>query len=508
MKDIVSVEMMRRADENTISSGVLQFELMERAGRAVFEAVQEFCGWNGKVAIVCGTGNNAGDGYVLADLLRKRNVDVTIFLLKEKFSACGEHYFNICKNENIKNEICSSKTDFCSYDIIVDAILGTGFSGKLDEIVKNVIQEINNSNAKVISIDINSGLNGNTGLADFAIKSDLTVSIGSLKSGLILNQAKDYIGTLVNKDIGIKIKDNPYFLIEKEDVKKIFSKRKNFSNKSDFGYIALVGGCEKYSGAIRLAEMSNSAMRSGAGVVKVATIKSLVSNIMSNVLESTIFPLDEKDGMIKFNKTQFDELIKNTKVVAFGMGIGICEETQKALEYLLMNFSGTLVIDADGLTMFSKMDNGVFEKSKAKIVLTPHLKEFSRLTNLSIDEILKNPIELCKEYASKTKTIVLLKGPATIVSDGENVFISNTGCAGMATAGSGDVLSGILAAVLGSNEPSAFAVASSAYVNGLAGEVAERESCDVCMVASDTANSVKDAILEILKWKWLMKLKQ
>lgn len=494
MIKVLSVENMRKSDAYTIENYISSKELMYKAGEGVFKSVK----WQGRVAIVCGSGNNAGDGYVVANLLHEHNIPCTIFLIKEKFSEDGKFYFDKCVEAGINVELCNGETTFENYDIIVDCILGTGFRGDVRGLAGVIIQSINKSSAYVVSVDINSGLNGDNGMSSLCVESDLTVSIGDYKTGHFLNMAKDVIKDKVNCDIGIKPVDEPYYLVEKDDLKEIFKERKNYSNKGSYGYIALIGGCKKYSGAIRLAYMANAAMRSGAGVVKVGLPDSICSDVTPQILESTLYPLKDKNGEIIFNKKEIDGLIKGVKLVAIGMGIGLSEETYKVLEYILENYDGKLVIDADGLTMLSKMDEKIFEKTKCKLILTPHIKEFSRLTGLSINEILENPLKIAMEYAKEKGVVLLLKGPSTIITDGKKTYITDRGCAGMATAGSGDVLSGIISAICAYNDDLLLSTAGAAYINGKAGELAQEETNAVSMIASDTVNNISRVISEII----------
>lgn len=496
MKNVLSIKNMRDSDLATINSGIESKELMYRAGYAIYNSYN----WTSKILIVCGCGNNAGDGYVLADLLNKSNKDITLFIIKNKFSNDGSYYFDIIKDKvNVIFEDYN-KINFNDYDIIVDSIFGTGFNKEIEEPYYSIINKINESNAYKISIDINSGLNGDTGLANIAVKSDLTLAIGSLKTGFYLNSGKDYIKDIKVLDIGIKPIYNPYYLVEDTDIVKLFKERLNNQNKGDFGYIALIGGSIPYSGAIRLANMANSAMRSGAGVCMIATIKELANLIIPNILESTIYPLSSDGMFLKFNEDEFKNLIKRVKAISFGMGIGANNETKLALEYLIKNYDKTLIIDADGLTELAKMDNELIKNTKAKIIITPHLKEFSRLINKSIDEIKNDSINLAINYAKENNLIVLLKGPTTIITDGNTVYLIKEGTKGMATAGSGDVLSGILASITAYNPNDLLlAVAGAAFINGRAGLLAEKNNSDITMVASDTALNIKLAIEEIIK---------
>ena len=494
MIDVTSVDNMRKSDKYTIENKTDSLTLMYRAGMGIYKSVK----WHGKILIACGTGNNAGDGYVVASLLKDSGNDVEILMTEERFSDDGKYYFDVCHSKNVPWSVYNSQ-NLREYDIILDCIFGTGFKGEPKGNAKALIDAINESGAYVVSADINSGLNGQSGLGNTCVKSDLTVSIGTYKAGHYLGKAKDKIGSLVNIDIGIDLQEKPYKLLEKDDVRSFLGKRKNHSHKGTYGYISLIGGCTMYSGAVKLANLSATAMRSGAGVVRLCVPSDIVPSIAPYLLESTLYPLNSENGSIKFLENEIQSAIKGSKAIAVGMGLGQGGDNEKILEYILKSSEVPVVIDADGLNTLGKMDLSILSECKCKVVLTPHLKEMERLCGVSLAEITENPIHYAMELAKKTGAIILLKGTATIITDGEMVYLSNTGCAGMATAGSGDVLSGIVCAMCAQYEDALLATASSAFINGLAGENAMREFGNIAMIASDTAKNVGKAIYQIEK---------
>ncbi len=498
MKEILSVRNMRESDAATIASGVSGRELMRRAGEGILESTA----WKGPVAIVCGSGNNGGDGYVLATLLSDRGIPCTLYTLSERFSEDGRYYADLCAERRIPRVSYRDDIEFRGYGTVVDCIFGTGFRGDAEGLARAAIEAINRAGgagAFVVSVDINSGMNGDSGRGRTVVRSSLTVSIGSLKPGHFLGAAKDFVGRLVNRDIGIAPLERPYGLLEATDVRAALGVRKNDSNKSTYGYVALVGGSECYSGAIRLASLAESAMRSGAGVTTVAAPRSLSPVILPAILESTFFPLSEENGFFRFDADEFERLTRRVKVVAFGMGVGMTEETERAVEYLLKNYEGRLLLDADGLNALARLPRELLRKRNGTVVLTPHPLEFSRLSGITVDEVLEDPIGHARRYAKNTGAIVLLKGATTVVTDGDKVILVDRGCAGMATAGSGDVLSGVTAALLGYVSDPLSAVAAAAYLNGRAGELAEAENGAIPMTAGDTARKVKNAVTEVMR---------
>lgn len=271
--------------------------------------------------------------------------------------------------------------------------------------------------------------------------------------------------------------------LEVSDIKNYFKERKSNCNKGDFGKVGILGGSINYTGSIKLAYYGTSAMRSGAGIVRLIIKKDIAKYVIPNILEETIFILDNN----------LEESIKNLDALAIGMGWQQTKENEEILKFILKNYKGKLVIDADGLNILANNLNWL-KDSKAKIVLTPHIKEFSRLIKIDIEEILKNKEFYVQKFTNEYNVILLLKGERTIIADKNNFYKVNKGCAGMATAGSGDVLSGILVGMLGYNNYNLLTVAAGAYLNGLAGELAQNKNTDIAMIASDTIKFIPDAI--------------
>ena len=285
--------------------------------------------------------------------------------------------------------------------------------------------------------------------------------------------------------------------LKREDIKSIFSKRDENSNKGNFGYVGIMGGCIEYSGAVKLANLSGSALTSGAGVVRLIVPKEIANGVMPYLLEQTLFTIESKDGHMVFDEEEIDKSLEKLKALAIGMGWGESSENEKILTYILETKDITVVIDADGLNTLAKMNKNILNKTKCKVILTPHPKEFERISGYDFEDIKNKPQELAIKFASEYNVILLLKGHTTTVTDGKNTYLVKRGCAGMATAGSGDVLLGILVGILGYNEPNVLSIAAGAYLVGLAGELAQEELNDISMKASDTISKISEAISEI-----------
>ncbi|MBR3894450.1 MAG: NAD(P)H-hydrate dehydratase [Clostridia bacterium] len=490
MQKILDVATMRNSDAQTIQRGVAGQELMWRAAKGVFESYP----WHGKTAIVCGSGNNAGDGFALALLLNEANIDCALFLLFDDFSPDAAYYYGKCKKTGIETRVFSQEESFDDYAEIVDCIFGTGFRGDADGIAADAIRAINQSGKTVISVDINSGLNDNNGLSSLCVKSDLTVSIGFFKYGHFLNQAKDVMKRKVNVDVGIALCGDCSHLCEAADFASVLKPRLQASHKGVYGYVSLLGGCESYSGAVKLANMSCAALRAGCGVSQLIVPQSIVNSVAPYLLESTLATISD-DG--NFDSSALDRILSNQKALAIGMGWGRAEYNEQILCHVLQNYEIPLVIDADGLNTLAEMNLSVLKETKCRVILTPHLKEMERLCKRPMREIAADPVGCARSFAKEYGVILLLKGPTTVVSDGTVTYLVDRGCAGMATAGSGDVLSGILAGLLGWADCDALTAACGAYIAGFAGELAEKSVNSISMIASDTVAHIGEAVSKI-----------
>lgn len=492
MEIVVSRKVMEKSESYTLAYLKSSKELMNLAGLAVMNC---FDFNDSKVLVICGSGNNAGDGYALAYHLKKKGIDVSVALVSNKFSHFGKIYFDMCRK--IKVPILKvENADFSKYDILVDAIYGIGFKGRIPQKEAEIIKMINNSQKKVISIDINSGLDADSGLADICVKSFLTVSIGSYKLGHFLNSAPDNIGDLVNCNIGIPIIGEKICLMDSDDYKDILKKRPLYGSISDYGHIGIMGGSLDYSGAVKLSNMSLSSLRSGCGASRLIVPKEIALGVTPYLLESTLMAFPSKDGKMIYDSKAINKALEGISVLLIGSGWGVSREHQLILKYILENYSIPLIIDDDGIKTLIRMNLDILKKTKCKVILTLNSFEFSKLSNCDINELLNNPLELVRIFADKYNVIVVLKGVSTIITNGFKTHIVSKPFA-VSKVGSGDVLAGIIAGVCGYNKISVKAVSCAVYINNLASFLANKNQ--ISFISSDTINYIDKAICQMNK---------
>ena len=476
MERILTVEQMRQADDYTINTlGFSRQELVNRAGAAVAEEIKKrFKG--GRVLVCIGKGNNGADGRVVAEILSKTH----------GFTVASISVFNgIFKLFDRK------------FDIIADCVFGTGLNRPVEGKLLTAINKINESGAYVVACDIASGLSGDTGLAlGAAVKANLTVAIQEYKLGQFLNDGPDYSGEVVVKDIGISIWGDDYVKrLNGADVEKFFPERKHNTNKGDYGRVAIVGGSKTYPGSAVLAENALAAFKIGAGYSTLVIPESIFNAVALVHPECTVkvLPCDGNSDGLKFDETIFEKLL-NCDAVAFGPGAGVTEEVYAALAYLLKNYRGKLIVDADGLNALAKYGVSTLEGHVAEVILTPHIKEFSRLTGKTVTDIAENGLSLARDFAEKYRVTLVLKSAATVITDGEEVYLNTTGTPAMAKAGSGDVLTGIIAGFAAKKADALSLAAAACYLFGTAGEIAAKKQNENSITASDIIGEIGAAI--------------
>lgn len=481
MKYVLKNQEMQDIDRKTIQEiGIPGLVLMERASKAVADCVMEYAERSNKILVIAGIGNNGGDALAAARILLEYNyrVDYCVIGDLEKASNDLKHQFSVLNHLGYK---ASKATDFSSYDFIVEGIFGVGLSRNVEGIYKDVIDKINASGKPVIAIDIPSGISGDSGkVLGCAVKAKETVTFGGYKRGHLLYPGREYCGNTRLVSIGFHnqtIQEHASaFTFENE--KDLMPERKAYSNKGSYGKILVIAGNETMSGAACFA--GEAAMRMGAGLVK---ILSDVSN--RNILQ-TRFP-----ECLFGERSQLNESLKWCDCILFGPGVGVSKEAKAMLDFILEHGEKPLVIDADGLNIISHYEMQV--NYSYGLILTPHLMEGARLLNQNIKNVKENVCQTAAAIAKKFHGTVVLKDAATVVyKEDEMMYMNQSGNHGMASGGSGDILAGMIAGLLGSKMPVYEAAVRGVYLHGLAGDAAKNEKGPYSMIASDILEHIQD----------------
>ena len=473
---ILTTAQMRRADAYTINEkGVTSETLMTRAGVALAREAAKAAGVLGvkNITVVCGTGNNGGDGFVCARVLEKLGFEVELYALPGELSAD-------CARE--KNRYKGRYSQDIRGAIVVECIFGTGLTRKVTGDAAAVIYKINASGAFVISADIPSGLNGDNGLIEgAAVRADVTVAVGELKFGCFLNDGLDLCGKVVKADIGIALPEDNYAKTNALGFDGYFPARKRNSHKGSYGTAALVVGSEKYLGAAALAV--GAALKSGCGFVKLASDGELKRALAA-----------------KFPQVIYEsELDLSAESVAFGSGLGCNPSTYEKLRFILENYGGKLVVDADGLNAAAKYGKQIFKSKKCLTVITPHIKEFSRLTGASVEEINGDPVRFARAFADEYGVTVLLKSASSVICGAEGTFLNVRGTTALAKGGSGDMLAGFLCGTLARGLGAYEGAVCAAQTLGLAAEIASKEKTDYCATAADIMKNLHFSVKKFIK---------
>ena len=485
---ICTVGEMRKADKDAAEKfGIPSIVLMENAARS---CVSEIIGFD-SFTILCGKGNNAGDGFAIARHLINAGKNVKIYLvLGDSFSGDAKINFDILKNMSVsflKPDKEALKTDIMLSDCVVDAIFGTGIRGGIDKVILDIFDIVNEFAKYVLSVDIPSGVDATSGkIFENAIKADKTVTFAAYKRGLLLFPAADFAGEIKVSDISIpeEVLTNVMAeALDEEKVKSLVPHRKKNSHKGDYGKILVIGGSVGMAGAVSLA--AGAAFKVGAGLVTACVPHEINDIIQKNVVEAMTNPAD----FVK-EQSKVIEKINSFDAVLFGNGIGREKHITELLENLLKAVKVPLVIDADGLFALSKKPE-LLELCGENTVLTPHTMEMARLLGITPEEVEENRMDISREFAEKNGLTLVLKGNHTIITapDGRQLVNVN-GNSGMATAGSGDVLAGMTAGLLPTVKNSFSAAALSVYLHGAAGDFAARNIGEASMMASDIADAV------------------
>jgi ADP-dependent NAD(P)H-hydrate dehydratase / NAD(P)H-hydrate epimerase len=513
MQQILTPAAMKSADQAAAERyGMPSLILMENAGRAVVEEIErQYGSLNGAaVLVVCGKGNNGGDGLVAARHALARGAEVTVALMERETELSGDARVNLDilkKGQYGELEIApfaAVRLKRKRFRFIIDAVFGTSFHGAVKGKYKTAIEWINSRNLYRIAVDVPSGLDALSGeVGTVAVKATRTVTLAALKPGFIMGRGREHAGVVTVADISMPpaaIIENScgIRLVERGDVSGSMPSRPVTAHKYSIGKILAIAGSRGLTGAALMS--SQSALRSGAGAVILCVPKSELQAVARRTMEVMPFPVaSTADGSFALEAAlEVSGKIRWSDVVLIGPGIARQQETDILVRGIISGADRPMVIDAGGISALTGAIGVLKDRKKFPTVLTPHIGEFSRLIGIPPHDIERTKIETARNFAVAFRVVLVLKGAPTIVAvpDG-TVFVNSTGNAGMATAGSGDVLAGVIAALMGQGNDAAEAARNGVYLHGLAGDFAAIEQSEPGMIASDIIRHLPAAFLSI-----------
>jgi hydroxyethylthiazole kinase-like uncharacterized protein yjeF len=516
----VTAEEMRDIDRKTIEEyGISGPVLMERAGVSVANRIRGLFDRQ-KVVVVAGGGNNGGDGIVAARELLNHgwHTQVVLFSKEEKLSPDNRSQYRTARQLGVPVEFRTRLTPRDLHGaIVVDALFGTGLSKPVTSAFAEAIAFLNKSEARVVSVDIPSGISSDTAqVMGDAVRADYTVTFGLPKIGHLLHPGAEFTGQLFVEDIGFpdELLSSGLLKVDavgRKDAASLVPERPTHSYKGDYGHVLVVAGSRGKTGAPSMA--ARASLRSGAGMVTLGIPETLTEVFLSRVVEEMVLPLpDTGSGIV--SERAFDTIIEfldgKADVLAMGPGITTDRNVINLVEKLVTAVTVPMVLDADALNALSGRKD-ILKKAKAPIILTPHIGEMARLLRPagkgaassppgreSLSAIAKDRISTACSFAKETGACLVLKGAPTIVAEPEGrSFINTTGNAGMATAGSGDVLTGVIAAFLGQGLSPVDAGVLGVYMHGLAGDMAASGRGMHSLIAGDIMDNMHAAFAAV-----------
>lgn len=513
---VVDSETMRAIDEEAIKGyGLPGIALMENAGRSVVEVIlKNFPNLKDKnISIFCGKGNNGGDGLVVARHLQNNGVKPSVYLFGEEESITGDSAINL----NVWKEMGGvvhpvlSESDLKQHNIsiihstlLVDALLGTGLKKDVKGVYSDAISLLNHANIPVVSVDSPSGLDCSTGkVLGKAVKADITVTFGLPKIGLMIHPGVEHTGKLVTTDIGIPSSiietiDSPYTLLDDRHIGKSLVKRNPEFHKGDGGHLFILAGSQGKTGAASLASMA--ALRVGAGLVTLGIPDSLNPIMEEKLTEVMTCPLTEtKEKTVSLEALgEIKEALKGKSVLAIGPGISTHPEVKKLVLKLIEEIDMPMILDADALNCVAG-NTKIFNNRKSPVILTPHPGEMARLTETSSSHVQEERLEIAGNFSVKHSVTLVLKGSRTLIADPKgHIYINPTGNPGMASAGTGDVLTGVIGGLLCQGYSPLDSATIGVYLHGLAGDRVAEKNGMVGLIASDLLEELPGVIKSFL----------
>jgi ADP-dependent NAD(P)H-hydrate dehydratase / NAD(P)H-hydrate epimerase len=526
MQHLVTAGQMQELDRQaTAAHGIPGLTLMENAGRGVVESMERHLG---KLAgtrplVVCGKGNNGGDGFVVTRLLLAKEAKPDCMLLGRAADLSGDaltNYKRLADSGFAVREV-PSRADieplFRERKIVVDAIFGTGLTRAPSGLTAEAITLINKPGSYVVSIDLPSGLKSDSGVPyEPCVRANLTVTMALPKLGLWLHPGRALAGKVEGVDIGMAQGKGESgsdevglgtfhfdlspeaFLLDAEHIRTILPKRRPDGHKGTFGAALIIAGSRNFSGAAVLAGMA--AVRSGCGLIRLAIPDGIANVVASDVIEAVKIPLPQTDteALSPAAIESLLELAADAQAIAIGPGIGTDRRTQKLELSFLAEVEKPTVIDADGINNLAGR-LALLSRVKAPLVLTPHPGEFSRLTGLKTEAVNADRVGVSRKFATEKKVVLVLKGASTIVASPDGrVFVNPTGNSGLAKGGTGDILTGLITGLIAQGMSPLDAACAGVYLHGLAADIAVQSLTEYCLAAGDLPRFLPQAFAAVL----------
>jgi len=514
---ILNGQQMRNIDQRaTRDYGIPGLILMENAGLQVVDFLESHYDdlEDRQILILCGKGNNGGDGMVVARHLHNRGYSLRVLLFARRSEIKGDPETNLSILDKMSVEVQELSDvrawheflpELAGYDLVLDALLGTGSQGAVKGYLEEVIRDVNNSSAERVAVDLPSGLSADSNeIPGICIDADATVTFACPKIPHVFLPAEEKVGEVFVTDIGIpeeavEAEGVRLNLVDADDLAHYLPPRKVESHKGDYGHLMVVAGSKGKPGAARM--VAEGAFRAGVGLVTVATPESVQPILAPQVMEMMTEPLPEtREGTLSAKATaRVLKLLDGMGVLTLGPGLSTAAETQSFIREVVSATRIPLILDADGLNAFSQSPELLSGKDRP-LILTPHPGEMGRLLGISSTEVQKNRIAVCQKFSTDHFCFLVLKGYRTLISDPEgNIWANPTGNPGMATAGSGDVLTGILSGLVAQGIPTLHAILLAVYLHGLSADLCATQRGELPLMARDIIAYLPDAMAHLLK---------
>lgn len=493
----VNAAQMKAADQYTIQKlGVPSLELMEHAAQACVQVLEDEKVDLSHVCVVCGSGNNGGDGFAIARILQNNRYSVETFCVGNP-----EHYTEETQEQMHRLQECGGKITYGmpqedSYSVVIDAVFGVGLSRKVEGRYRQVIEQMNRMRGTKFAVDIPSGLSATTGcILGCAFKADYTVTFQLKKIGLELSQGRTMAGRVIVPDIGISTdsicEDQEIVRTAGKDIyREMLPDRPEDSNKGTYGRLLVIAGSKGMAGAAYL--NVHAAYMTGAGLVRIYT-SSDNREILQTLLPEAIVTTYEE-----YNKEELLSLLTWADSVCIGSGLGMSRLSEKILKTVIEYVKVPCLIDADGLNLLAENKNYLNQMAERRFVITPHMKEMSRLTGTPVEELKADRIQILKDFISRCRITCVLKDSRTLIaSEEKGIRMNLTGNSAMAKAGSGDVLAGVISGWMVQGKEAEDAAELGTYIHGLSGDLAKFEKGVYSVMARDLIEYISKALMKL-----------